>query len=80
MKKIKLIIVIIVLAITQTRAQEIAGPMQERFSVRIVANKLSDPWEVTYGSTRLPCKPSRPSHGKKDTGVRFKCRTEFSAV
>lgn len=49
MKKIKLTIIILLLALTQTKAQEIAGPMQERFSVRIVANKLSDPWEVTYG-------------------------------
>ena len=49
MKKIKLIIIITILAAAQSKAQEIAGPMQERFSVRIVANKLSDPWEITYG-------------------------------
>lgn len=31
------------------RAQTVTGPQQEKFTVRIVADKLSDPWEVTYG-------------------------------
>lgn len=30
-------------------AQSVAGPMAERFSVRVIANKLSDPWSVVYG-------------------------------
>ena len=33
-------------------AQTIKGPMREKFAVRIVADKLSDPWEVTYGPDR----------------------------
>lgn len=49
MKKFLLILIIPIITVVKINAQEIAGPMQERFSVRIVANKLSDPWEVIYG-------------------------------
>jgi len=32
------------------KAQEVmTGPLGEQFEVRVVAQKLSDPWEVTYG-------------------------------
>lgn len=31
------------------RAQTFTGPMHEKFSVRIVADKLSDPWSIIYG-------------------------------
>lgn len=30
-------------------AQVVMGAMKEKFSVRIVADKLSDPWEIAYG-------------------------------
>jgi glucose/arabinose dehydrogenase len=30
-------------------AQSVNGPLGEKFSVRVVASKLSDPWEITYG-------------------------------
>lgn len=30
-------------------AQTIKGPLGENFNARIVADKLSDPWEITYG-------------------------------
>jgi len=30
-------------------SQTVSGPLGEIFSVRVVANKLSDPWEITYG-------------------------------
>jgi len=34
-------------------AQIITGPHHERFSVRLVANRLSDPWEITYGPDNM---------------------------
>jgi hypothetical protein len=30
-------------------AQTITGPMGEKFTQRLIADKLSDPWEITYG-------------------------------
>ncbi|WP_188558150.1 PQQ-dependent sugar dehydrogenase [Hymenobacter glacieicola] len=33
----------------QTEAQTITGPLGEQFTRRVLAEKLSDPWEVTYG-------------------------------
>jgi PQQ-dependent dehydrogenase (s-GDH family) len=35
--------------ITPTYSQAIKGAMGEKFEVRIVADKLSDPWEIVYG-------------------------------
>jgi PQQ-dependent dehydrogenase (s-GDH family) len=35
--------------LSTTWAQTISGPQHEKFEVRIVADKLSDPWEITYG-------------------------------
>jgi PQQ-dependent dehydrogenase (s-GDH family) len=32
-----------------TLAQTTTGPLGEKFSVKVIADKLSDPWEVTYG-------------------------------
>ncbi|RFM26141.1 PQQ-dependent sugar dehydrogenase [Deminuibacter soli] len=34
---------------TALRAQAITGPQGELFNIRLIADKLSDPWEVTYG-------------------------------
>jgi PQQ-dependent dehydrogenase (s-GDH family) len=49
MKK-TLSLVLFVLAILQiSNAQTVSGPLGEQFQVRVVANKLSDPWEITYG-------------------------------
>jgi PQQ-dependent dehydrogenase (s-GDH family) len=31
------------------QTQEVTGPLGERFVMRVVAQQLSDPWEVTYG-------------------------------
>jgi PQQ-dependent dehydrogenase (s-GDH family) len=50
MKKLILSIILFkLITLTQAYAQVIKGAMNERFSVRIVADKLSDPWEVIYG-------------------------------
>ena len=35
--------------VCSSKAQTITGALKEQFTVRTVANKLSDPWEVTYG-------------------------------
>ncbi|MBC3540360.1 PQQ-dependent sugar dehydrogenase [Rufibacter sediminis] len=34
---------------TSTQAQDLTGPKGETFTVRVVKDKLSDPWEVTFG-------------------------------
>ncbi|WP_091154374.1 PQQ-dependent sugar dehydrogenase [Mucilaginibacter pineti] len=34
---------------TKSHSQVVVGPRSERFDVRIVASKLSDPWSVVYG-------------------------------
>ncbi|MGI4022534.1 MAG: PQQ-dependent sugar dehydrogenase [Janthinobacterium lividum] len=31
------------------QAQQISGAMGEKFKLRVIASKLSDPWEITYG-------------------------------
>jgi PQQ-dependent dehydrogenase (s-GDH family) len=49
MKKCSILIIAILLINHFTKAQITNGPLGERFTVRIIADKLSDPWEVTYG-------------------------------
>lgn len=39
----------IALIYAEVKAQQVTGPMGEKFAVRVVANKLSDPWSVVYG-------------------------------
>ncbi len=39
----------IALFYAEAKAQTVTGPLGEKFSVRVVAAKLSDPWEITYG-------------------------------
>ncbi|MBE7170843.1 MAG: PQQ-dependent sugar dehydrogenase [Williamsia sp.] len=38
-----------ILALPLRAQKEVTGPMGEKFSMRIVATNLSDPWEITYG-------------------------------
>jgi hypothetical protein len=48
--KLYLISISILLQVfTLVKAQTITGPGGEAFNVRVVADKLSDAWEVTYG-------------------------------
>ena len=49
MKKFTITILIFFTIITNPSAQTVTGPDGESFSARIVADKLSDAWEVTYG-------------------------------
>jgi PQQ-dependent dehydrogenase (s-GDH family) len=49
MTKIAAITFTLLAFITNATAQTVSGPMGENFSARLVANKLSDPWEITYG-------------------------------
>jgi PQQ-dependent dehydrogenase (s-GDH family) len=49
MKKILISAFIALSFIQVTVAQTVTGPLGEKFSVRLVANKLGDPWEITYG-------------------------------
>lgn len=52
MKKIFLFVVFFtVLIVVKVKAQQqVFGAMGEKFALRLVASKLSDPWEITYGS------------------------------
>jgi glucose/arabinose dehydrogenase len=50
MKKYALLIAsFTALILVKSKAQTVTGPLGEKFSVRVVAAKLSDPWEITYG-------------------------------
>ena len=49
MKEFALAILISISTLANTSAQTVTGPNGEVFSARIVADKLSDAWEVTYG-------------------------------
>jgi PQQ-dependent dehydrogenase (s-GDH family) len=49
MKKTLTLALLLVLYLQTAISQTIAGPSGEQFSVRVVASKLSDPWEITYG-------------------------------
>ncbi|WP_345952640.1 PQQ-dependent sugar dehydrogenase [Mucilaginibacter sp. PAMB04168] len=42
-------LILTISCMANANAQVIEGPMHEKFAVRIVADKLSDPWEITYG-------------------------------
>jgi PQQ-dependent dehydrogenase (s-GDH family) len=39
----------IALFFVKVQAQQISGAMGEKFKLRVIAAKLSDPWEITYG-------------------------------
>jgi PQQ-dependent dehydrogenase (s-GDH family) len=47
-KAFTLLFLVLAYGIT-SKAQTVTGPLGEQFSVRLVADKLSDPWEITYG-------------------------------
>ena len=49
MKKIITLAFVLLGYLSPMHAQMVSGPRGERFAVRVVANKLSDPWEITYG-------------------------------
>ncbi|WP_158826541.1 PQQ-dependent sugar dehydrogenase [Mucilaginibacter lacusdianchii] len=51
MKKIYFPVVfsLLICGFITANAQVITGPKNEKFGVRVVADKLSDPWEVAYG-------------------------------
>jgi PQQ-dependent dehydrogenase (s-GDH family) len=49
MKKILITAFIAISFVQITIGQTVTGPLGEQFSVRLVANKLGDPWEITYG-------------------------------
>jgi PQQ-dependent dehydrogenase (s-GDH family) len=49
MKKMLSLIFLVFAGLQFSIAQTVSGPLGEQFSVRVVANKLSDPWEITYG-------------------------------
>jgi PQQ-dependent dehydrogenase (s-GDH family) len=48
MKKILVTIFVLVL-FSSVHGQTISGTLGENFRIKIVADKLSDPWEITYG-------------------------------
>ncbi|WP_181304404.1 PQQ-dependent sugar dehydrogenase [Rufibacter sp. XAAS-G3-1] len=41
--------ILLLISCFSTSAQNLTGPKGETFTVRVVKDKLSDPWEVTYG-------------------------------
>jgi glucose/arabinose dehydrogenase len=49
MKKFLTLLIFFLAFLQSAIAQTVSGPMGENFSVRLVANKLSDPWEIIYG-------------------------------
>ncbi|MBS7563707.1 PQQ-dependent sugar dehydrogenase [Mucilaginibacter sp. Bleaf8] len=49
MKKHLLLICLLAICIANSKAQQLTGPIHEKFTMRVVAAKLSDPWEITYG-------------------------------
>ncbi|PST84959.1 hypothetical protein C7T94_02235 [Pedobacter yulinensis] len=49
MEKKPTLLVMLIFGANVLSAQTVTGPLGERFSTRVIASKLSDPWEITYG-------------------------------
>ena len=49
MRKLFIFLFYSIIIIPITKGQNIKGALNEKFSARIVTDKLSDPWEITYG-------------------------------
>ena len=80
-------IMILLLVWTHTMsAQKVMGAMKEKFSVRIVADSLSDPWEIAYGpdnylwvteSRNYLVSRINPADGKKDVVLDLNAKRLF---
>jgi hypothetical protein len=86
MKKIITLAFLLLGYLIPSHAQTVSGPLGERFAVRVVANKLSDPWEITYGpdhelwvteSKGYRVSRINPETGKKTVLLDLNAKREF---